>query len=787
MSIRREFRISPDAQPDRDGEPPHLVHTRLLMEDRVVELETGVRVCSPVSVTTSGCGFLLGRPGQLRITLRSHLEREVRGSLRLVPRTGLEASPPMAEFLLPARSWTDCHFAVQATERGTHRASLRLMAAGLQVDREVPLRALAGSEAVATVDASAERATLESAALRLEGDLRGGRVRVFAGLTERLLATLPAAQLGPPFSEYRVRPDVYRARIEGVGPSSVLVLTRKAVEMEGLELEAYLSFEGPNVVGVRHRLVNHGTEPRQVALRLGSESHLQGYVTYPLAGGLVREPLHGFGHFPTGPTDILPLDSRFAESWCASEDERGVVGQVWQGASDERFSWEGQFPEITYDLGRILPGDSAVTPPLWVIAGPGSWPAVRHWWRRVALPAADEEREPPLPRRVFEIRAEPHPAVLSAQEDVVRLVATNLRGTPVTGRVDLEMRLPGRAGGAAVRPAGFDLPATDRDRWHATTVRLSVPPGPFAGYLHARATVDGQAVIFDVPLLRLGSSGEVLVDYRDGVWTVDNGALAYRAVPAFGGSVTGLVWQGRERLRSAYPEPRPFLWSGRWFGGIHAELGSLGAAHLAHESFAGGPIERPGRDGESWRGVGVSCDLAHRDRRALRLEVDYLTLPGSNVVLILLRWTNRVQARLRVEPAPHLCVWLAPGVSGVTDGHWFRAGRHEVRAGGRWACDMRSESWGAVADPTTGEAALLVPTDREAAVYIEDLAGDGQHLGLRLPMTLEAGETRQATAWLVLCPTAELEAYASLRDYRPQLEVARPPVGEPSLSERLMG
>ena len=96
--------------------------------------------------------------------------------------------------------------------------------------------------------------------------------------------------------------------------------------------------------------------------------------------------------------------------------------------------------------------------------------------------------------------------------------------------------------------------------------------------------------------------------------------------------------------------------------------------------------------GSRWLGATVVCQPAHRDRRWLQVAADYLTLPGSNVLLVLSRWTNRTTARHELDHDPCLAVWLAEGGEQPTEAHWVRNGRREVQQVGGFARDMRSRS-----------------------------------------------------------------------------------------------
>lgn len=775
--LSRDLRVAADARRDVDGDPPHRILTSVLLGDDALELHTGVKVARPVELVASGCGCRVGRAERLRVTLRSHLDRELRGTLSLATGPKLECRFPSVTIHLPERSWTECVFEVTARRPGVHTTALRLQAGNVQLGRELAVRAHGGAEALASVDDHDEMAVLEDAHLRVESRLRGGTVRVYGAGTNRRLAVVAAAEVGPPFSGYRVRPDTYRAQVEETPVGPTLVLSRDCSEIQGLRLERRLRLEGAGLLLVEHRLTNTDSESRSASLRLHAAEGFVGNVTYPLVEGLVREPFHGWGYYPQGATDVLPIGGHLAESWCACDNDDGVTGLIWHPAEEERVGWDGRLPSLTYSLGEIPPHGSVDAPPVWLIACPGSWAVVRDWWRRVVRPAEPEEYDRPVPGALFEVRTEPSPAILRPGQDTLRVVAVHRGGNTTSGTVEVTAGAPGRtpasrAQGADTNPSAsrlsierrvIALPELDRDHPVVTDVAVRQPDGPYAAMTTATARLAGREHRFELPVIGLEGPGQVALREEEGTVLVDNGALRFRVAPAFGGSVTSLESAGRERLRSSWPEARPFVWAGHWFGGVHPAMDWIAGPQLAREPWSGGPVERI-RLGVRWVGAGVVCRPTHRDRRWLQVEADYLTLPGSNVMLILTRWANRTTARRELEHDPCLAVWLAEAGEGGTEAHWVRNGRREVQHVGEFSRDMRSSTWAAVVDPASDSVTVLVPGSRKAKAYVEDFAQHGQHLGMWMPMTLEPGETREIAAWLVFCSTAEVEVYAALRD-----------------------
>ena len=55
----------------------------------------------------------------------------------------------------------------------------------------------------------------------------------------------------------------------------------------------------------------------------------------------------------------------------------------------------------------------------------------------------------------------------------------------------------------------------------------------------------------------------------------------------------------------------------------------------------------------------MACDLAHKHWSWLRVGIEYLTLAGSNALALVLRYTNRTDARM--SPNGGVAVWTRPG------------------------------------------------------------------------------------------------------------------------------
>ena len=195
-TISREMRVSETAMPRRDGQRAHLVRSTLLIDGRPLTLETGVKVVWPIEISYSGQALLVGREERVIVGLRSRLEQAVTGTLAIDTHGALECPEPARPFHLPARSWTQCEFALKATEPGSHATHLRYTAEIQDQSRQSPaslpppsdqnrtsniehrkslfFRAFEGGESLGSIDTEdEEKAILESLDLKSEHVCRG--------------------------------------------------------------------------------------------------------------------------------------------------------------------------------------------------------------------------------------------------------------------------------------------------------------------------------------------------------------------------------------------------------------------------------------------------------------------------------------------------------------------------------------------------------------------------------------------------------------------------------------
>jgi len=157
------------------------------------------------------------------------------------------------------------------------------------------------------------------------------------------------------------------------------------------------------------------------------------------------------------------------------------------------------------------------------------------------------------------------------------------------------------------------------------------------------------------------------------------------------------------------------------------------------------------------------CQPKHKDRNWLRVEAEYLTTPGSNVIALVIRCVNLSDVRLNTPGDAGIGAWLQVG--GAHDKavvHGEFDGERQARRRGGFGMDSHTGQWKAVENADTGHSILMIAAGAGMKAGMEDFAEEGAHLAVQGPLTLQPGEAKETLSWLVLSrDTSEIDAYVA--------------------------
>ena len=747
----------------------------LVLDGVPIRLETGVEVTAPIDVRFSPRRVCVapGIPQEVALEVRSNLDQDAEVALALVPSPGLRLTNGRLDLRVPAKSYGGAALSVSAAEAGAHELEVRgSVAAGGEPIQLAPVRLplpAAGPGAFVAFATTSPRSDHgephpEPREVRVEtGDRRlvvrlergGFQLEDTAGgpvLAGALFVGPPAHWWGLP----RLRPE---ATIEHRGGAVAVVLRGPLPYLPGAGAEHELSLSGGGLLRLGTTLTNAGATPLDAhgITWLGPDRGAQPTVAVPTVHGLV---VTDDIEFPDWREPALERPEQLGEGWVAYQGERGVAGVLWQAVS--RMSLDGQV-ELRHDLS-IEPGGRRELPPVYLYAGPGDWRTVRAAWRRLVRPGAPAGD--PTPRDVVALTGGP---VLIAGEPC-GLGLDSLANREAAGHLTIEA------------PAGWEL----RPGVHEVAgLRIGAPAeivieahhdgaGPAAAAVRARLRTErADTAVLDGALIDLGDrSARVTVEegVRQGhrVLIVDNGYLRFAVAAGFAGSVVSLETRdGIEHLLSAFPESRSFGWMRPWYGGLSPVIYEPGPggipdiARLHEETFEAEKMAQPGANGRTWEGVAVTSSLQGRGLRGLRLRADYLTAPGSNLLVVRVAACNRTGTALQVRPAA--LAFLRPGGSVERAELLHPAGSRLLRA--QRTVELAGGPWVGVKDAASGRTLALAagPQDVGAMVRGIDWGNLGAHAALTFQTRLRPDEEVAAHCFVALArDETEARAYGSL-------------------------
>ena len=513
---------------------------------------------------------------------------------------------------------------------------------------------------------------------------------------------------GPPFTNMRNRKILMVGRIESNGSQSDVVLRAEYPEFPGLILERRVTQMAGDLIRTDYQLTNTSSQALHLKLRFGLGQGRATQLALPTANGIIREPLSDWDSYPAGIGDALKGPEDLVETWFAAEFDRSVTGIIWNTKAQLEFGWGSG---ITFDLEELPANSTLCAPPIYVVVGMGDWETVRGWWRRLVLPATEREKEKETPqaKRVLRIHTDRAPLLLTADETNTQILVENERGQAVSGELSFA------ADALDIHPVTFAVKNVSRDNAAMAAITIKESGGFGAGYIRASLETITSTQTFKLPVVRISSKGRVQIQENENdTINVDNGVIAYQVAPSFLGSVISIKTGGINHLHSTYPKPQPFLWANPWYGGIHPFIEETTDDSLSREKFTGYPVAISGETGLQWSGVRVQCAPKHRDLRWLKLETDYLTLPGSDLVAMVSRWINLTDARQTVHGG--LAIWAAVGGDrSKAIVHWSKDGEpRQPHRRGPFSMGIRGSKWAAIENPETGHRLEAIPTGSES-------------------------------------------------------------------------
>ncbi|TFF84651.1 GNAT family N-acetyltransferase [Candidatus Thorarchaeota archaeon] len=559
-----------------------------------------------------------------------------------------------------------------------------------------------------------------------------------------------------------------------------LELSAESIDRPGLYLTVIFRAH-PGGGGLEQRVIleNRGKEPLK---NLGYK--VRGWLGYPL--NKLYVPLNG---------DVYCLDSLdwrggrqlpinpefFHESWIASveQDNRMVLGFIWDSDYvDQVRAGRGRMPRVEYRIGDLTPGESVEFSPIRMLITDGPWRKVRQLWCRL-------NGRPSVPDLAMDARSDVEVEIVSkdtrhvgartppvfVDKDGSRELEFRLRvlqKNPISVDVSVEMpsgiKIDGKSKVSfTVDEVGFEKPfsrpfkieANEDSSWFQSGGSICLE---FASrVVHEPLTV----VVYDSGLSVERTRFKV-EQYNVFKTIVGNYELV--ASPEHRAGLIRFNLAGETSpFLDTFPDVGPFVWWDRFHSGVSPYL-------VGYDTWAW----EQGFSKEKWTmkeaqvgpWVGYSATMKSKyvpNAKGVQLQARYLTLPGTPLVQLQMRVTNKARLWRRVlfgfRGVPRPGGDKRSIVHTVQDGKkvTYRPLGNETEV-----FVSTDEPWGALEGINKGEILGVVATDTSQTSLSLNIQGENaQTIGFRKWVTLSPSQTSLMTGYLVLA-----ESVSQVEDLR---------------------
>ncbi|MHA2361272.1 MAG: hypothetical protein ACXAB6_05030, partial [Candidatus Thorarchaeota archaeon] len=662
---------------------------KIEMNKMKFSLKTGL-VIKPLAEIRTRWGICRVAPAgktELPITFYNESSESVSGTLFIEKPSGtVKVNPEEREIELPANGLGGAVIEVEAEEDlqpGTYDlwAYLKVDTSGTTGETvevttrkfRIPVYCLHNGDVLIGENDRRRRVAIVSSNYSASFAKEGAILRVnwakgMGGMALRL-----SSQIGPPFG---INPFRFAERIPEVqttGTSTIVSMIAKHPERP-LDVEDRVTFEKNSRV-IKHEvwLTNTNDEPHRFQVRVngsgGGISLSPGKIYVPLKSGVV-EGRTGNALFTSPAIPTAP--DAFSEGWVAADAQEGTKGYFWDlNEVEEVHVGSGHMNSLNYPSMIIEGGETKRVSLVYAVIDVTDWQSVRSLYRsafarKFEKPLITEESR--KTNKIYGVEAKP--IIIPSRQSVE---------TALRIRKAIVAPIPGTL--SVTAPEGYtaSIAKTAEDNegevseiienaQFEDTEEVTVKLKPKGKGQDNFAILEGSyglsyGISSDEPftLLQLGNSNssvEVSESNEQGskIFRVKNGQVEFTVSPDYGGCMTSLRnSKGTELLVCPFPTPtmKPGGFLDNYYGGVQPVIWDdemdvdLTQAVTNKEKFDARHYEHG-----VWQGVEVTWKgSVQQITRGMDFALQYLTAPGSPLVLIRWRINNSTSAPVRFTPS----------------------------------------------------------------------------------------------------------------------------------------
>lgn len=629
--------LAPGAKPPREDWWGLPIDCTITMDDLRMEFRPGLKAMPPFEIGIHRGPVVLAPGGEERHTF--NMQSRFPSEIVFLPTVKVEGKIALAEpaseepMNIPPEASVGINVRVKAEDEvGDGKISIGgvVKFEGREVEIEplsVYVRVVEKGRAVAVKDENPNVTYIANDKIYIRLKREEGGMQFLHRDSGKRFLSISGHSIGEPFSEEM--DNTLHEVITDEGASGVHAVMRGvSKDFPGMILEQHVKLGTGTEFTVWEELVNEGENPFSGRVMLSFYARGLARLTIPLAAGLVQgHP----GYWLMGNSPLPDDPEAYAEPWIGFEKDGRITGMITGSFDTVTFRHWAPVPRYEWKVENLAPSARVVLPEVRIITDA---PGVDHI-RRIALRGNERELDE-IPREPMHLRT----PVFCFNDGVCPLSFNFLRRGAVQANAKAEL------------PDGTTF-KTESQKWDfENPMRIDIPlegkqPGivPVKYNMGTVNRVEGDVT----PLVILPAGAEVdISEKKEGVFQtfiVDNGAYKFKVSPEYSGTMHWLsesVDDADNLLCSPFPDTGEYTWLRPWFGGLG--LFSWWIGYRFHTSGFSGEPDEIEMFGHQWKGVRVDISLL-RDLASLKMELFYLTLPGSPVIMTLIRLTETAGCR----------------------------------------------------------------------------------------------------------------------------------------------
>ncbi|PFG06372.1 GNAT family N-acetyltransferase [Bacillus sp. es.034] len=128
---------------------------------------------------------------------------------------------------------------------------------------------------------------------------------------------------------------------------------------------------------------------------------------------------------------------------------------------------------------------------------------------------------------------------------------------------------------------------------------------------------------------------DVKIGQNEGIWSVDNGVISFKASSDYYPGIYSLSLNGNEALDHQYPTPGPRAWWNPWGGGIAYTFRNISGYSMLKEKTTIESVTKVDHNGHCWSGLSLTTEFKqHEKMKGVILRQYALTLPEVPVLTV---------------------------------------------------------------------------------------------------------------------------------------------------------